>query len=86
MEALVDTGATYTLLLSDMLNSLGIISVGQREFELADQGSVRYDVGDARLRLNESELTAVGCICTERHSSTSRSDGLGAFKLGCCPL
>ena len=57
LECLVDTGATYTLLPSDMLNSLGIKSVDQREFELADQRSVRHDVGEARLRVSESELT-----------------------------
>ena len=59
VTALVDTGATYTLLPADMLVGLGIISLGQRDSQLADQRSVRYDVGELRLRLNGDELTAL---------------------------
>ena len=36
VEALVDTGSTYTVLPKDMLDQLGIEREGQRRFELGD--------------------------------------------------
>jgi predicted aspartyl protease len=51
MDALVDTGATYTLLPGQMLAELGIQAVDQRAFQLADESIVNYQVGEARLRL-----------------------------------
>ena len=59
IDALVDTGSPYTLLPADIPAQLGIISVGQRDFEIADQRRIRYDLGEARLRLNGTELTVL---------------------------
>ncbi len=55
LEALVDTGSTYTVLPKDMLEELGINEEGQRSFELGDDRSVKYPIGYARLRLGEDQ-------------------------------
>lgn len=59
VEALVDTGATYTVLPKDLLARLDIEPVGRRTFQLADERVVEYNVGEVRLRLEGSELTVL---------------------------
>ncbi|PKB72640.1 MAG: hypothetical protein BZY75_06045 [SAR202 cluster bacterium Io17-Chloro-G7] len=55
VEALVDTGSTYTVLPKDMLEELGIDQKGQRSFELGDDHLVEYPIGYARLCLGEDQ-------------------------------
>ena len=55
MEALVDTGSTYTVLPKEVLDQLGIEPEGQRSFELADDRLVEYSIGYARMRLGEDQ-------------------------------
>ena len=52
VEALVDTGSTYTVLPKDLLDQLGIEQEGQRSFELGDERIVEYPIGYSRLRLD----------------------------------
>jgi clan AA aspartic protease len=52
VEALVDTGATYTWLPSSFLRSLGIEPEEQRDFILADGRSVPYGIATALVRLD----------------------------------
>ena len=86
LEALVDTGSTYTLLPSEMLKCLGIKIVDQRDFELADQRSVRYDVGEARLRLNGNELTVLVVYAPEGTSPLLGATALELFGLAAEPV
>ena len=86
LEALVDTESTYTLLPSEVLNRLSIKSVGQRDFELADQRSVRYDVGEARLRLNGSELTVLVVFAPDGTSPLLGATALELFGLATDPV
>jgi clan AA aspartic protease len=57
VEALVDTGASDTVLPQDLLRELGITTLDQFTYSLADGRIVEYDVGDARLRLEGRERT-----------------------------
>ena len=86
LEALVDTESTYTLLPPEMLNRLGIESIDQREFELADQRSVRHDVGEARLRLNGSELTVLVVFAPDGTSPLLGATALELFGLAADPV
>ena len=52
VEALVDTGSTYTVLPKDMLDQLGIEREGQRRFELGDDRIVDNPIGYSRMRLD----------------------------------
>jgi len=52
LDALVDTGSTYTVLPKETLDQLGIEQEGQRTFELGDDRIVENPIGYARMRLN----------------------------------
>ncbi len=47
VEALVDTGATYSVIPAGALRELGIAPTRTITFELADQSEVSYGVGNA---------------------------------------
>ena len=55
VEALVDTGASYSMFPQSMLERLGIIPIGQRGFEQADGSIILRDIGRAMLRINGDE-------------------------------
>ena len=58
VDALVDTGASYSLFPRSMLERLGIAILERYGFELADRSIVEYDVGEALLRVNSRVRTA----------------------------
>lgn len=86
MDTLVDTGATYTLLPGETLTRLGIKVIDQREFELADQRIIRYDVGEARLRLNGNERTVLVVFAPEGTSPLLGATALELFGLAVYPV
>jgi len=53
LEALVDTGATYTWVARSILQRLGLQPLWQRPFVLADGRQVLYDMAWTMVRLNE---------------------------------
>ena len=57
VDALVDTGASYSLFRRSMLERLGIATLERVGFELADRSIVEYDVGEALLQINGRERT-----------------------------
>ena len=52
VDALVDTGSTYTMLPASLLTSLGVSPFDRQEFILANGQRVYRDVGEARVRIN----------------------------------
>lgn len=59
-EATVDTGATYTVLPTGMLEQLGIVATRKLTFELADGRRRVMDVGSARVTIDgATEVTPV---------------------------
>ena len=86
MEASVDTGATYTLLQAGLLAQLAIESVGKRTFELADQRTVQYEIGEVRMRLNDDELTVLVVSAPEGTPPLLGATALGLFGLGVDPV
>ena len=58
VDALVDTGASHTLLPSNLLAELGV-GVIEQVARMADEGIVEYDVGEARIRLDGRERTTL---------------------------
>ena len=55
VDALVDTGASYSLFPRSMLERLGIVPIGQRGFEQADGSVIYRDIGQAMLVINDDE-------------------------------
>ncbi len=52
VDALVDTGASHTLLPRTILDDLGIEPEERWPFRLADESEVEYDVAEARVRID----------------------------------
>ncbi len=55
--AMVDTGATDTVLPPSVLREIGVEVEAQRNFSLADGRRVELDIGEARISLNGQEWT-----------------------------
>ena len=55
VDALVDTGASYSMFPRSMLQRLGIVPIGQRGFEQADGSVIQLDIGRALLQINGDE-------------------------------
>lgn len=55
VDALVDTGASFSLFPGAMLRRLGHTPTGQRRFELADGSSITRDIGEAKLHIDGYE-------------------------------
>jgi aspartyl protease family protein len=76
MEALVDTGASYTWIPRDALEELGVRPDENRVFVLADGREVRYPMAWVRVRLDErTQPTLVVC------GDSGTEPLLGAFTL-----
>ena len=86
IDALVDTGATYTVLGGDLLERLGVEPVDRRSFQLADERVVNYDVGEVRLRLEGSELTVLVVFAPAGTSALLGATALEVFGLGVAPI
>jgi clan AA aspartic protease len=52
VEALVDTGSSYTVIPASLLRGLGITPRERIEFELADGRVIERDIGEARVRVD----------------------------------
>ena len=59
VEALVDTGASYTSLPASMLRRLGIVPRRRLEFELADGSVIEQNIGEATVRIDGVEATSI---------------------------
>ena len=58
VEALVDTGATYSVLADQFLESLGVASTEIGSFELADGRVVELPMGYAAIRIFDKQIIA----------------------------
>ena len=76
IEALVDTGATYTVLPRALLDRLGVQPHRRSTFELGDGTQIQLDMGRALVRIGQTqEMTLVV------FGNDAASPILGAFTL-----
>ena len=76
IEAMVDTGATFTVLPSTLLRELGVTVTRQARFELGDGRIVEMDVGQAWTTIGD--VTAITQVVFGAEDSPPL---LGAFTL-----
>ncbi len=86
LNALVDTGSTYTAVPSSILRALGIEVMETHPFELADDRIVEYGIGEARVRLDGRERTVVVVFAPEDSSPLVGATTLELFSLGVDPV
>ena len=58
-DALVDTGASYTVLPANVLTSLGVEPIETRSFEIGDESIVEYSIGEAHLGIGHRQFITV---------------------------
>ncbi len=79
VDALVDTGSSYSVFPKTMLERLGIIPEEREEFELADGSSVERDLGHAWLRLDGRERIRTVLFGNDDAESLIGADTLQGF-------
>lgn len=65
VDALVDTGSTYTCLPGTVLRELGILPVRKVQAKLADGRVIDDELGEARVRLQGVESTTIVIFAEE---------------------
>ncbi len=75
VEALVDTGASYTTLPASLLRRLGVQSMGRRRFRIASGQVMEREVGQTWIRIDSEAHVQLVVFGTEDQAL------LGAFSL-----
>ncbi len=86
LEALVDTGSTYSTLPINIVSQIGIEQHGVRRFELADNRIVEYPVGYAQIRLEEQETLTQVVFTPEATSPLIGATTIQLLSLGVGPV
>ena len=86
VDALVDTGATYTMLPASLLTSLGVDIVERQTFMLADGSEIQLDVGDTLLRVEGRSRYSPVVFMDEGTSAVLGAVTLEIFLLGVDPI
>ena len=86
VEALVDTGTTYTSLPASVLNRLGVEQEGYRRFELADNRIVEYPIGYVRVQVNGNDAIVLVVFTPEDTSPLLGATTLENLSLGVGPV
>ena len=86
VEALVDTGATYTMIPSSLLDRLGAAQVARMSFILADGQRIERAVGEAWLRIRDSSFHSPVVFANEDSNILLGAVTLQIFGLGVDPV
>ena len=86
VDALVDTGSTYTSLPESLLGELGIERDDRDYFELADNSLIEYDIGEARVRLEDRERTVAVVFASDDAVPLVGATTLELLRLGIDPV
>ena len=86
IEALVDTGASYTVAPAGLLNRLGITPREHIEFELADGRIIELGIGEARVRIDGRDAVTLVVFGEEGVSPLLGAYTLEGVRLAVDPL
>ena len=86
VEALVDTGSSYSALPASFLQRLGVSPHERRLFELADGRMVERDVGETRVRIDGRTATVPVVFADEGTQALLGAVTLEIFGLGVDPV
>ena len=86
VEAMVDSGASYTMIPSSLLRSLGVTPLRRRGFKLADGSRIELDIGQTWMRV-EGELGIAPVVFVEEDTQPLLGTvTLEMFQLGIDPV
>ena len=82
VEALVDTGATYTLVPAPLLTRLGVVPIDMQTFVIADGSHVERPLGEVVIRIGDRTRTSVVVFGDDTAPALLGMVTLEAFGLG----
>ena len=86
LEAMVDTGATYSWIPRDVLAKLGVQPEFRRQFMTADGRAIEREVAETRVRLDGQQLTTMVVFGDEGSVPLIGAYTLEGFGLAADPL
>ena len=86
LQALVDTGSTYTWVPRDVLDELGVMPEQEWPFELADGREVRYPVAWIQIRVHEREAPTLAIFAPPGAEPILGAFTLEGFRLAADPV
>ncbi len=86
VDALVDTGSTYTVVPASLLRELGITPQERIEFELANGGIIKRGIGEARIRVDGRSTITLVVFGDEADSALLGSYTLEGVRLAVDPV
>ena len=86
VEALVDTGASYTWVPASILHGLGVEPSFRFPFELADGRRIERDMAETKVRLDGRERTRIVVFGDEGTQPLLGADTLEGFGLAADPI
>ena len=86
LDALVDSGATYTLVPKSVLERLGVRAVDTQTFVIADGKQIERDLGEAVVRIDGRIRTSVVIFGDEGVDPLLGAVTLEGFGLGIDPV
>ena len=86
VEALVDTGASYTVMPPSLLGRLGVVPHSRKRFVLADGTRIERDAGEARIRMSDEVHTSTIVFGDEGATPLLGALTLEIFSMGVDPV
>ena len=86
VQAMVDTGAIYTMLPEDLLDRMGVARLETDIFEMADDSLVEYAIGSATIRLHGRTLPVPVVFARSDNTPLLGATTLEIFRLVADPV
>jgi predicted aspartyl protease len=86
MDAIVDTGATFTVVPASILNNLGVVPNRRVRFRLADGGLLERDVGETMVRVLDYQAIRLVAFGSDDAPALLGSDTLEGLLLTVDPV
>ena len=86
VEVLVDTGATYTMLPTTLLRSLGVTPVSVRNFVIANGQRIQRNIGQAAVQIGDEVLFDLVVFTDDGSPPVLGAFTLEAFSLAVDPV
>ena len=86
VEALVDSGATYTMLPASLLQRLGVVPIEDRTFELADGSDLEMGFGMTSVKIEDRIIPSPVIFSDNDASALLGAVTLEIFALGIDPV
>ena len=86
LDALVDTGASYTLAPASLLTRMGVEPTETAVFDLADGSQTEFDIGETQIRINGRQATSIVVFGDEDAAPLLGAYALEGLRLGVDPL